>query len=74
MLYKKHSQPYLQQMVHIMLIMAMIYISSDESSEALDSVEEWNPEEEAWTTVQILESPRGGFAAVSLADLSLFCD
>ena len=48
--------------------------AADESSEALDSVEVWNPEEEMWSSFQDLGSPRGGFSAASLVDLSLFCD
>ena len=57
-----------QSMAHI-----VIYYFLDQSSNALVYVEEWNPEDEAWNTVQVLESPRGGFSAVSLDDLSLVC-
>ena len=53
--------------------MAVIHFLSDQSSNALVFVEEWNPEDETWNTVQVLESPRGGFSAVSLDDISLVC-
>ena len=35
---------------------------TDTSSEGLDSVEIWNPEEESWEEVEGLESRRAGFA------------
>ena len=53
-----------------------LLLSSDQSSdEPLDSVEEWDPVFEWWTSLEGLgmENPRAGFAAASIDDLSLFC-